>query len=53
MWGDTPEGLHGDIFDLRRLFGEEPYIVIEEEEEWVQEDWEEEEEWEDLVAPGG
>jgi len=51
VWGDTPESLDGDIFDLRRLFGEEPYIVIEEE-EWIQEeeDWEEEEEWEDQGA---
>ncbi|GAB1867799.1 hypothetical protein CAJAP_08878 [Camponotus japonicus] len=52
VWGDTPEGLDGDIFDLRRHFGEESYIVIEE--EWIQEDWaieeereeqEEEQEW--------
>jgi len=54
VWGDTPEGLDGEIFELRRLFGEEPYEEVEEE-IWVQEeeDWEEEEEWEDLVAPGG
>jgi len=34
MWGDTPESPQDeeDIFDLRRLFGEEPYA---EEEIWV------------------
>jgi len=65
MWGDTPEcrldneengsWKYHEIFDLRRLFGEEPYIEIIEEEEWYPENWneEEEEEWEDLVAPGG
>ncbi|GAB1867714.1 hypothetical protein CAJAP_08793 [Camponotus japonicus] len=38
MWGDTPESRQvEDIFDLRRLFGEEPYDAIEEE-QWVQED---------------
>jgi len=33
----------GDIFDLRQLFGEEPYIEMIEE-QWVQEDWNIEEE---------
>ncbi|XP_025267392.1 uncharacterized protein LOC112638954 [Camponotus floridanus] len=34
MWGDAPESPPNDedIFDLRRLFGEEPYM---EEEIWV------------------
>jgi len=52
VWGDTLEGLDGDIFDLRRLFGEEPYIVIEEK-QWIPQNWnieegedqEEEQEW--------
>jgi len=42
MWGDTPESCHrqvDDIFDLRPLFGEEPYDIVEEEEEWISEDW--------------
>jgi len=39
MWGDTPESRQlEDISDLRRLFGEESYIEIIEE-EWIQEDW--------------
>jgi len=69
LWGDTSEGridqqnnswFWEDVFDLRRLFGEEPYMPWEEEEEhWEVEEWEEEEEeWEedwvdDMVAPGG
>jgi len=55
-WGDTPEGrldveINGwryvDIFDLRRLFGEEPYIEIIEEENWIQEEEEQEQEQEE------
>jgi len=42
MWGETPEGRLNDevnswkntIFYLRQLFGEEPYKIFEEEEEW-------------------
>ncbi|EFN64218.1 hypothetical protein EAG_07267 [Camponotus floridanus] len=58
MWGDTPESCHrqiDDIFDLRRLFGEEPYdIIIEEEENWEQEEWNigEEEREKDVVENG-
>jgi len=46
VWGDTPEGLDGDIFDLRRLFGEEPYEEIEEE-NWIQEEVQEQEQEEE------
>ncbi|EFN64042.1 hypothetical protein EAG_03429 [Camponotus floridanus] len=46
IWGDTPDSRHRQVFDLRRFFGEEPYLEIIEEEEWILE-----EEWEDLVAP--
>jgi len=46
MWGDTPESRQiEDIFELRRLFGEEPYDEIEE--EWIQENWNIEEEEEE------
>ncbi|GAB1864100.1 hypothetical protein CAJAP_05179 [Camponotus japonicus] len=39
MWGDTPESRQvEDIFDLRRLFGEESCIEIIEK-NWAQEDW--------------
>jgi len=45
MWSDTPESHQvEDIFDLRRLFGEEPYEEIEEEENWIQEEVQEQEE---------
>jgi len=55
MWGDAPESHQvEDIFDLRRLFGEEPYEeigaeqwIIEEEEQEEEEAREEEEEEEE------
>ncbi|GAB1860681.1 hypothetical protein CAJAP_01760 [Camponotus japonicus] len=48
MWGDTPESrqVEEDIFDLRRLFGEEPYDEIEEE-QWIQEEVQKQEQEED------
>jgi len=45
MWGDTPESRQvEDIFDLRRLFGEEPYDNIEEENWNIEKEEEEQEE---------
>jgi len=52
MWGYTPESYQvEDIFDLRRLFGEEPYIEIIHE-NWVQEGWNIEEEEEEEEREG-
>ncbi|CAL1683984.1 unnamed protein product [Lasius platythorax] len=43
LWGDTQEArewaenhsyMYVNVFDLRRLFGLEPYVVVVEEESW-------------------
>lgn len=73
LWGDTPEGrkaalapeCFNDIFNLRQLFEEKPYMQIleknwngkAEEENWemaedVEWDWVGEEDWENVLTRG-